>query len=581
MKTSLQLSAAALLTLGLIACGGGGGTTNGSVAGTVSPGTTKPSSANFVAGEVIVKFRSALQATSAVQLQAAGLQLTRVRQLGVARANLFRAAANHQKTLEMVQQLSRRPDVEYAEVNHIYQPLAVPTDPQYNLQWHYNNMNLPAAWDISTGVATTVVAIVDDGMLYNAASANAATNDADPKTHPDFAGKVIGGYDFISDPATAEDGDARDANAYDNRIGLHGTHVAGTVAAATNNGQFGAGVDWNAKLVNVRVLGKGGGTGADITEGVLWAGGEAVGGVPANPNPAKVINMSLGGDNPCSQFEQDAYNTLTGKGVIIVVAAGNENENVNKPKSPANCNNVITVGATGPTNKRAPYSNFGARVDVMAPGGDTELSVSVGGADQEAGVYSTYFNKATNAFNLGGIQGTSMASPHVAGLVSLMVGINPALTYTQALNFLKTNAAALPAADCSNNNATVTGTDCGAGLVDAAKTLKAVKDALGGTPVAPPPAPPAPPPVKTTKNYVRAVNTGDASKSKQVEITLTNAAANYSITDLEPGSYKVVAYNDLNGNAALDANEPQVSVDVTIGSGENKTGINLTMQPDS
>jgi serine protease len=573
MKTSLQISAAALLTLGLIACGGGG-ITNGSVSGTVSPGQTKPSGANFVAGQVIVKFRSALQATNALQLQAAGLQLTRVRPLGVAKANLYRAAASHQKTLEMVRQLQSRADVEYAEVNHIYQPLAVPTDPQYNLQWHYNNMNLPAAWDISTGVTSTVVAVVDDGMLYN-------LTDNDPKTHPDFAGKVIGGYDFISDPATAEDGDARDANAYDNRIGLHGTHVAGTIAAATNNGQFGAGVDWNAKLVNVRVLGKGGGTGADILEGTLWAGGEVVPGVPNNPNPAKVINMSLGGDNPCSQLEQDAYNTLTNKGVIIVVAAGNENENVNKPKSPANCNNVITVGATGPTNKRAPYSNFGARIDVMAPGGDTELSVNVNGTDQEAGVYSTYSNPAGTTFTLGGIQGTSMASPHVAGLVSLMVGINPALTYTQALNFLKTNATALPAADCTTTNTVVTGNDCGAGLVDAAKTLKAVKDALGGTPVAPPPAPPAPPSVKTTKNFVRAINTGDSNKSKQVEINLSIAAANYSITDLEPGNYKVVAYNDLNGNSALDAIEPQVSVDVTIGSGENKTGINLTMQPDN
>jgi serine protease len=573
MRTSLQLSAAALLSLGLIACGGGG-VTNGSVSGTVSPGTTKPSGANFVAGEVIVKFRSSLQATNALQLQAAGLQLTRVRPLGVAKASLYRTAASPAKTLEMVQQLARRADVEYAEPNYRYQPLAVPTDPQYNLQWHYNNMNLPAAWDISTGVASTVVAVVDDGMLYN-------LTDTDPKTHPDFAGKVIGGYDFISDPATAEDGDARDTNAYDNRIGLHGTHVAGTVAAATNNGQFGAGVDWNAKLLNVRVLGKGGGSGTDIVEGTLWAGGETVAGVPNNPNPAKVINMSLGGDNPCSQFEQDAYNTLATKGVIIVVAAGNENENVNKPKSPANCANVITVGATGPTNKRAPYSNFGARVDVMAPGGDTELSVSVGGADQEAGVYSTYSNPAGTAFTLGGIQGTSMASPHVAGLVSLMVGINPALTYTQALNFLKANATALPAADCTTTNPAVTGNDCGAGLVDAAKTLKAVKDALGGPVVTPPPAPPAPPPVKTTKNFVRAVNTSDSSKSKQVEINLGSKPENYSITDLEPGSYKVVAYNDLNGNAALDDNEPQVSVDVTIGSGENKTGINLTMQPDS
>ncbi len=562
-----------LLSGGLLACGNG----NGSISGTISPGLTKPASVgSYVPGEVIVRFRSSIQASSAMTLQAGGLQLARVRTLGLPRANLYRAAASPEKTLEMVRQLSARADVEYAEVNKIYHAMAAPTDPGYNLQWHYAAMNLPAAWDISTGLASTVMAVVDDGMLYN-------LTDNDAKTHPDFAGRMASniGYDFISDPARAEDGDGRDANPYDNRIGLHGTHVAGTMGAATNNGQFGAGVNWAAKLLNIRVLGLGGGTDADIVDGVLWAGGEPISGVPNNTNPAKVINMSLGGDGPCSANEQAAYDLLTGKGKIIVVAAGNENENVSKPKSPANCNNVITVGATGPTNKRAGYSNYGARVDVMAPGGDTELSINVNGTDQEAGVYSTYFNKQTNAFNLGGIQGTSMASPHVAGLVGLMVGIDPNLNYTQTLAFLKNNAKALATGDCANGNAVVTDAFCGSGLVDAAKTLKAVKDNLGGPVVPTPPAPPAPPAVKTAKNFVRAENTADASKTKQVEIALTNAPVTYSLTDLPAGTYKVTAYNDLNGNSALDATEPQVSSTITIGAGENKTGVDLTMQPDS
>ncbi len=567
------LSILGVLTIGLIGCGGG----NGSISGTVSPGTTKPSSANnFVAGEVIVKFKSKIQATNAITLQAGGLQLARVRALGLAKTSLFRANANAEQTLEMVRQLSNRSDVEYAEVNYRYQALAVPNDSEYKVQWHYNAMNLPAAWDISTGVATTVMAVVDDGMLYN-------LTDTDTKTHPDFAGRMASniGYDFISEATTAEDGDGRDANPYDNRIGLHGTHVAGTMGATTNNGQFGAGVNWAAKLLNVRVLGKGGGTGADITDGVLWAGGEAIDGVPANSNPAKVINMSLGGDNPCSETEQAAYNLLTGKGKIIVVAAGNETENVSKPKSPASCNNVITVGATGPTNKRAGYSNFGARVDVMAPGGDTELSINVNGTDQEAGVYSNYFNKVTNQFNLGSIQGTSMASPHVAGLVSLMVGIDPTLDYTKTLAFLKNNAKALAAGDCANGNAAVTDAFCGSGLVDAAKTLEKVKEAVTGTDVPTPPTPPAPPVVKVTKNFVRADNTTDASQTKQVEISLSKTAVTYNLTDLPAGTYKVTAYNDLNGNSALDANEPQVSSTVTIGAGENKTAVDLVMQPDS
>lgn len=184
-------------------------------------------------------------------------------------------------------------------------------------------------------------------MLYN-------LTDTDAKTHPDFAGKVIGGYDFISDTSSAGDGDGRDANPQDNLSGLQGTHVGGTVAAATNNGQFGAGVNWSANLINVRALGSGGGTDSDIWEGALWAVGEPVAGIPNNANPAKVLNLSLGGQSPCAQ---------------------------------------------------------------------TELSINVNGADEEAGVFSNYLNKMTNAFTLSAIQGTSRAAPHIAGVVSLMVGI--------------------------------------------------------------------------------------------------------------------------------------------------------------
>lgn len=573
MKKVLLFSVAALLGAGLTMCGGGA--VNGSISGTAKPGASKPSSVRqFVAGDVIVKFKSAGQAATTLQLQAMPLPLTLVRELAIPGVFLYHTDATPEQTLELVRQIAQRPDVEYAELNRIYQTSALPTDPEYNKQWHYANMNLPAAWDISTGVASTVVAVIDDGMLYN-------LSDTDAKTHPDFAGKVVGGYDFISSADAAGDGDGRDANPYDNLIGLHGTHVGGTIAAATNNGQFGAGVNWNAKLTNVRALGKGGGADSDIVEAMLWAGGEMVAGVPVNANPAKVLNMSLGGDGPCSQVDQDAINMLTAKGVIIVVAAGNENENVNKPKTPANCMNVITVGATGPTNKRAPYSNFGPRVDVMAPGGDIELSINVNGMELQAGVYSNYVNKEMgNAFSLGGIQGTSMATPHIAGLVSLMLGIDPTLNHTKTLAFLKSNATALPAADCSNDNTAVAGTDCGAGLVNAAKTLKAVKDALGGAVTPPPPAPPAPPTVKMTKDFVRAENTADPSKSKQVEISLKSVDVPYNIPDLAPGSYRVVLYTDLNGNDAFDANEPNATMEVTIASGENRTGIDLSLPAD-
>lgn len=554
----------------------GNGLVNGSISGTVMPGNTKPRSLHdFVAGDLIVKFKDTGVSLSGYILPQSPFPMTKVRELALPGVFLYHSPVSHEQTLELLEQVKGRSDIEFAQLNRIYHPTKVPTDPLYAEQWHYTNMNLPAAWDISTGVASTVVAVIDDGMLYN-------LSDTDPKTHPDFAGKVVGGYDFISDPASAADGDGRDANPYDNRgVDFHGTHVGGTVAAATNNGQFGAGVNWSAKLVNVRALGGAGGNSVDILEAMLWAGGEPVAGVPNNANPAKVINMSLGGDGACSPTDQMGIDKLVAKGIIIVVAAGNDNKNVNTPVTPASCNSVITVGATDPANKRADYSNFGTRIDVMAPGGSTGEVIQINGQDKVGGVYSNYYNKQTMMFSLGSEQGTSMAAPHIAGLVSLMVGIDPTLNHAKTLAFLKANAKALPAADCSAGNAVVMGaTDCGPGLVDAAKVLKAVKDGLGGAVTPPPPAPPTPPSVKATKNYVRAELVNDPSKSKQVEVMVSAANVPYNLPDMAPGTYKVTVYTDLNANATLDAGEPNSSVEVTLASGEGKTGVDLTLQAD-
>jgi serine protease len=593
MKKLSQIGCLALLGIGLVACPG---PTNNraTISGKINLANTKPQSVpDFVAGQVIVKFRPAAQVANAVQLRASGLKLARVRSLGIERTALYSTAANHDQTLKMVADLSSRADVEYAQVVRMYKALAapVPNDTNYALQWHYTNMNLPAAWEITTGSSSTVVAVVDDGMLYNAASPDAATNDADPLTHPDFAGKVIGGYDFISSDTAAEDGDGRDANPYDNRRGLHGTHVAGTIAAATNNAAFGAGVNWNAKLLNIRVLGKGGGSEADITDGVLWAAGLPVNGLTNNPNPAKVINMSLGGDGPCTPFEQDVYNKATNAGAIIVVAAGNENENVNKPKSPANCQSVITVGAVGPTNLRAPYSNFGPRVDVMAPGGDGSLSITVNEKRYQGSVFSTYMNAGKTTFNLGAIDGTSMATPHVSGVVSLMAALKPSITFAEARDFLKNSATAMAANACSAGNSAVDdSTGCGAGLVDAAKALQALQASLGVTVTVP--VPPTPPATNPIKDFVVAENQNNPSESKQVEVNLNPTSSNlqravspnsvsYKITDLAPGQYIIRAYADLDGDSKFDPDEPSGSSDEDLTSGENKEDEDLEMSPDS
>jgi serine protease len=359
------------------------------------------------------------------------------------------------------------PQVAYVVPDRLNKPTAVtPNDTEYSKQWDLfestAGMNVPAAWDTTTGSGVTV-AVIDTGYV----------------AHSDLAANIVGGYDFISDTAVSVDGNGRDSNPADpgdwyndNECGQgipastsswHGTHVAGTIAAATNNGKGVAGVAYGAKISPVRVLGKCGGYDSDIIDAITWASGGSVSGVPANTNVAKVINMSLGGGGACSSATQSAINGAVNRGTSVVVAAGNENQNVSNA-SPANCNNVITVAATNRAGSRASYSNYGSLVDIAAPGGETRTS-------KANGILSTLNSgtKTPSSENYDYYQGTSMATPHVAGLAALMKSANSALTPAQIESAIKANARALPGT-CSGG--------CGAGLADAAKTVQAVK---GGT----------------------------------------------------------------------------------------------------
>lgn len=269
--------------------------------------------------------------------------------------------------------LSSQPGVAYAEPDymrqaisdspiHVAAPLLTPNDPQYANQWHYKyvagsseGLNLPSAWDITTGLSTTVVAVIDTGIL----------------PHTDLAGRTVAGYDFITDTFVANDGNGRDNNPADpgdwivaNECGgthsaqdssWHGTHVAGTIGAASNNGVGVTGVNWNAKILPVRVLGKCGGYTSDIVDGMRWAAGLSVSGVSANANPADVINMSLGGPGSCSTTEQNAINAIVAAGTAVVVAAGNSNDDASG-YSPASCSGVITVASNNREGDRAYYS---------------------------------------------------------------------------------------------------------------------------------------------------------------------------------------------------------------------------------
>ncbi|HWP94712.1 MAG TPA: S8 family peptidase [Gammaproteobacteria bacterium] len=395
-----------------------------------------------------------------------GVKLEKVRTLGTG-AELIKVQGGRADMMALARRFAADPNVEYAEEDRLLKPLLTPNDTRYNEQWHYYEstagIRLPTAWDITNG-SGVYVAVLDTGY----------------RPHADLAANIVGGYDMISDTFVANDGNGRDSDAQDpgdwvaaNECGgthsaqnssWHGTHVAGTVAAVTNNASGVAGVAYGAKVVPVRVLGKCGGYTSDIADGIIWASGGSVSGVPANPYPAKVINMSLGGSGACDSTTQAAINSARSRGTTVVVAAGNENTNASN-SSPANCSGVVTVAAVNRSGGRAYYSNYGTVVDVAAPGGDVRSSAS-------NGILSTLNTGTTTpgSDSYAFYQGTSMATPHVAGVAALLYARKSTATPDEIENTLKSTARAFPAS-CSG---------CGTGIVDATAALNAISGGGGG-----------------------------------------------------------------------------------------------------
>ena len=370
--------------------------------------------------------------------------------------------------------LQQDPAVMYADPVRRVVAQALPNDPLLAIQWSLTDpvagVNAPAAWDVQRGSGGITVAVIDTGIL----------------PHPDLAGRVLAGYDFVTDPEYARDGDGRDANprdegdwAGDNECGdgvpgfdsfFHGVFVSGLIGAATDNGLGIAGMDWAAKILPVRALAKCGGTDADVFEGMLWASGVQIAGVPPNPNPARVINMSLGGYGNCSSAVQEAIDDALAQGSVVVVAAGNASIDV-EAFSPANCGGVVTVGATGNTGERTSYSNFGRRVDLSAPGGD--------GDDEHSLIVSTYaFGSTTPGDPAYAIAaGTSFSAPLVSGTVSLMLARNPTLTAGRVLSILQGTTREFPlGTQCR------AGSLCGAGLLDAGAAVASTPPASATIP---------------------------------------------------------------------------------------------------
>ncbi|WP_412126195.1 S8 family serine peptidase [Streptomyces subrutilus] len=393
------------------------------------------------------------------------------RRLGTGAALVNLGSTAPADAADVMAQFRADPDVAYVEPDSRAYALATPNDTEYAKQWDLfeptAGMNVPAAWDKTTGSGVTV-AVIDTGYV----------------AHSDVAANLVAGYDFITGSAAARDNNGRDNNPADQgdwsaagECGVgskasdsswHGTHVAGTIAAAANNAKGVAGIAYNAKIQPVRVLGKCGGATSDIVDAITWASGGSVPGVPANATPAKVINMSLGGSGACGTSYQNAINAAVARGTTVVVAAGNSNADA-AGFSPASCNNVINVAATNRTGDRSFYSNFGSIIDVAAPGGETRRATDTPGTvtTPENGILSTLNGGATTpgAEIYKPYQGTSMAAPHIAGLAALLVAAKPALTPAQVEAAIKANARPL-AGTCTGG--------CGTGLADAAATVAAV-----------------------------------------------------------------------------------------------------------
>ena len=426
---------------------------------------------------------------------------------------------------EVLSRLRADPEVEYAEpdLRRYAHSVLPPNDPLYPNQWYLQNATAtPAAvdaitaWATTTGNASLVIADLDTGVRYD---------------HPDLQqaasnGRLLPGYCFISDSfvnnggtcrggtvsnaegsdpgdwitssdvSSSPNGECKSATAQSSS--WHGTRTAGILGALTNNAAGIAGMAWQGQILPVRVLGKCGGSDSDIVAAMLWAGGVAVGGSPANPTPAKIINMSLGGSGACPSSYQDAIKQLAGKGVLVVVSAGNENGAVD---TPANCPGVAGVGGLRHVGTKVGYSSYGPEIAVSAPAGNCVnstlsptspcvypiTSTTNAGTTTPSTTYTTS-NAYTDQVNNPNL-GTSFSAPIVSGIAALMASVNSNLSSCQLISRLKEGSTPFPQTSAGQSTqppfcpqtdpntqeciCTLDGKTCGTGMANAAGAVKA------------------------------------------------------------------------------------------------------------
>jgi len=336
------------------------------------PSSVSTERAGFALDQILVRFKPGVPAEKAAEVhrRLGGQMVGVIPQINV---HIVRIPAG--RVFEMVQAYLHEETVDFAEPDYVAIAFYVPNDPGYSYQWALPKIQAPEAWDLTRGSSTIRIAILDTGI---------------DQDHEDLKSKIVANINFTTSPTV------------DDRYG-HGTHVAGIAAAVTDNGKGIAGVGFNCVLMNVKVLSDtGSGQYSWIASGIVWAA----------DNGAHVINMSLGGTATSSTLEE-AVKYAYSKGVVLVAAAGNSN--TSDPQYPAYYPECIAVAATDQNDAKASFSNYGAWVDIAAPG---------------VNIYSTLPNH-TNRLrtkNYGYLSGTSMASPHVAGVAALIKARYPNLS---------------------------------------------------------------------------------------------------------------------------------------------------------
>ena len=481
-----------------------------------NPLRTRPTPPATAVHRVIVKMHARAEVSGRVKTvaQRAGLSFKSERALGARLHALQVSPSDGESESQTLARLRADADVEYAVADRRMYAQAIPNDPLGPTgggQWYLQAaqpaaINASGAWDITTGSDSLVVALIDTGVRFD---------------HPDLGrvsagGRLLDGYDFISaDSAgvfmTANDGNGRDADASDpgdwvtpadncgnpSDSSWHGTRTAGVIGALTNNAIGVAGVTWKGKLLPVRVLGVCGGFNSDVLEGMLWAAGVDITNVPHNTNPAKIVNVSLGGDGACDSASADVINQLTALGVLVVVSAGNDGAPVG---SPANCAGAMGIAGLRHAGTKVGYSNLGPEVALSAPAGNC-VNTAAGSpclysldTTSNAGTTTPATNIYTDQFNSN--LGTSFSAPIVSGIAELMLSVNSKLTPAQLIARLQEGARAFPtssenaniptchtpasASDVQGSECVCTTNVCGAGMADALGAVNAALRPIAG-----------------------------------------------------------------------------------------------------